>query len=206
MTESPILRNRFRPLTLAATMVAAAMLLSGCTGLGSGTDPAPSTPGSTQSDGSGSGTGTDTAQDDVGSSTSGGHQARLTMTGIAYDFTPTTCEIGDKMVRVSGLGVADEALRADGPGVDVNDPNDHTNHPLFLDIDISEVDGWPAGKVFLYAFADKAAPTDSYIEAEIGGGDDYSMGDVLNGYELEVQFKHPDGEPVDTGTVMIRCA
>lgn len=205
MTHTSSQHARLRFLRLSATVVAAVLLLAGCSVPFAADVSDTDVQGSSSSDSSGSKSQKDDATDDNAVATPGKHQVRLTMTGWAFDFTPTTCVNTDGVLRVSGLGVADESLRATGPGVNENDPTDETNFPAFLDIDIGEVDGWPAGKIFVYFFATDAAPTDEYIQAEVGGGGDYSMGDVLNGYELQVVIKSRDGTAIDTGTFMINC-
>ena len=206
MSLSP--RSAFTPIMLSAVALTAALVLSGCStpfdGNLFGSD-APVVGASPSESMEGSKNGANADQGNTAEVAPGQHHVRLTMTGWAWDFTPTTCVNTDGKLRVSGLGEADKSLRATGHGVDENDANDETNHPAFLDIDIREVDGWPAGKAFVYFFAKKAAPTDHFIKAEVGGGDDYSMGQMVEGYELEVVIKTEDDSPIDTGTFLINC-
>lgn len=184
MTQFLSPRFRFRSLRFPALLAAAALLVSGCSTSWDGDLLAPGAPGSTSSEQSSDGT----QKGESGDAASGAHEATLTMTGQTFTFSPTTCINIDNDLTVSG------------PGVD-----DADNTPMFLDIDISEVDGWPAGKAHIYFFAESPAPTDSFFVGEVGSGDDYSMGHVLDGYELEVFFRNQDAVPTGDGTFVINC-
>lgn len=116
-------------------------------------------------------------------------QTILTMAGQSYTFTPTTCLIDDNQQKVTGAGI-DNADKA----------------PVFLDISITkDDDGWPTGVVHVYFDAKNAGPTENFVIAAIGDGDDYGMGHVLNGYEIEALFRTVDGVPTSTGTFTINC-
>lgn len=184
MTQILSSRFRLRSLKLPALVAAAALLVSGCSASWDGDLLAPGTPGSTSSEQFSDGPQTG----ESGKAASGAHEVTLTMTGQTFTFSPTTCVNNDGDLTVSG------------PGVD-----DADNTPMFLDIDIGEVDGWPSGKAHIYFFAENPAPTDVFFVGEVGSGDDYSMGHMLDGYELEVFFRNHDAVPTGDGTFVINC-
>lgn len=200
-------KNSRGPLVFAAVISSAVLLLSGCaptwqgSPIGSMSDGASQNQSSDQSSSSGSSDGagssgasgsSDNSGNDSGSSgdstASVAFTATLMMAGQSFTFAPKTCINEDAHLVVSG------------PGVDDGDKS-----PVFLDIDIGEDDGWRAGPVVLYFNTSKRAPTNPYFEAMVGGGDDYSMGDMLNGYEVEVFFRNQDGVPTGPGTFTINC-
>lgn len=188
MIDTSSQHARFRFLKLSATVIAAVLVLAGCSVPFDMSLSDPDAPNSFQPDSSENNAEKDDAGDDADAVTPGQHHVTLTMTGQSFTFAPTTCVNEDDDLRISG------------PGVDDGD-----KAPVFLDMDIGRVDGWPAGKVFVYFNAKQAAPTDVYFEAEVGSGDDYSMGHVLNGFEAEVFFRNHDAVPTGDGTFMIIC-
>lgn len=116
------------------------------------------------------------------------HKATLKLDGQSYTFAPTACETSEGNPIVTGPGV------------------DHTlDVPVFLDMNIGRVDGFPDGKTFIYYDSVDGAPSDSYLVGEVGSGDDYSMGDMQDGFEFEVVIRNQDGAEAGTGMFLINC-
>lgn len=180
---TPILSSRspFRSFRFPALLAASVLLVSGCAMSPDAEPSKPAAPDSTSSDQAG--------DDNAASLVPEEGQTILMMAGQSFTFTPTTCLIGDDQQKVTGAGF-DNADKS----------------PVFLDISISkDDDGWPTGIVHLYFDAKNAGPTDDFVIAAIGDGDDYALGDVLNGYEIEAFFRNQDGVPTSPGTFTINC-
>lgn len=119
----------------------------------------------------------------------GEHHVTLSLGGQTFTFTPTTCVNTDDELSVAG------------PGVD-NDGQ----APAFVAMDFSEFNPFPVGTITVYLDSDTAAPGGEHFVAELGSGDDYAMGHMQDGYEIEAFFRTQDGADTGTGTFMLNCA
>ncbi len=116
------------------------------------------------------------------------HKATLEVDGQSFTFAPTVCLTTDGRPTVLG------------PGVDKAD-----NSPVLLEMNIVDADGFPEGEIFVYLGAEDASSTDSYLMGVIGGGDDYSMGNMMEGFEVETFLRDQDASDTGTGTFVINC-
>lgn len=116
------------------------------------------------------------------------HTATLEIDGQSFTFAPATCETSTGYPKVSGQGV-----------------NHSVDEPVFLDMDIAQVDGWPEGKAFVYLNSVDGTPGDEYFVGEAGSGDDYSMGNMMDGFEVELLLRSHDGTDIGTGVFLINC-
>lgn len=177
---------RFKYLKAPATVVASLLILAGCSSpMAPETESSPTPSASVTQPSEPIVEQDDTETDD---SALGANQATLLMAGQSFTFELTTCT------------TTDEELLIAGPGVDDGD-----NSPSYLDIEIGRVDGWFEGKVFVSLNSDQPEPSGAYFEATVGSGHEYSMGEVMDGYEIEVNFVSNAGVPIGPGSFLINC-
>lgn len=197
MAQNPSRRNALRRIGTPAVAVAAALLLSGCVTVWQGGMFGPDTPGAPPSNQSTDSDGTDgsdavddnAAEDGASEATPGNHRAAFVFDDESFTFTPTLCvvDFGEE-IRVSGPGVVDA---------------DKT--PVFMDIDIDWDEGSGAGTLFIYEGTDTSAANDNYIKGAVGGGNDFSMGDMRDGFEIAASYFTHDQEEMGEGTFTLNC-
>lgn len=182
MTSILSSRSLFQTFRFPALLAASVLIVSGCAVSPNAELSKPSVPEVSTSDQS-------SGDENNASLVPENGQTILMMAGQSFTFTPTTCLIGDDQQKVTGAGFANT-----------------DRAPVFLDISITkDDDGWPTGVVHVYFDAKNAGPTDNYVIAAIGDGDNYGMSHALNGYEIEAFFRNVDGVPTSTGTFTINC-